>query len=120
MLGEDIILPAAGQGAIAVTVRSGDTRAGAAVRAINHRDTFVRVQAERLFLGALTASCRFPLGVLASLNGDTLTLNAAVWSLTEDSGIAHSISGPSKNYEQLSAELAVYFKTRGIDEIVTC
>lgn len=118
LLNEDIILPAAGQGSIAVTVRTGDEIVLEAVRPINNKDTYMCVQAERIFLGTLTASCRFPLGVLASLNGNSITINAAAWSLSVDDGIEKSITGPAGNYRDLAAQLAQYFKANGIDSLI--
>lgn len=119
LLPVEIILPAAGQGAIAVTVRDRDTMAADAVSAINHKPTYMRTHAERLFLGALTASCRFPLGVLATLHGNDMTITAEAWSPDADDGIQKSITGPAADYQDMAAELADYFKANGVDSLVS-
>ena len=118
LLGPDLILPAAGQGAIAVTARGDDAPIIELLERYNHKPTFIRVRAERLFLGALTATCRFPLGVFATINGDTLNLQAAAFSLDGARGIAHTVSGHTDDCAQLAAELAQWFKDNGIDDLV--
>jgi hydroxymethylbilane synthase len=46
----EIMLPAPGQGALAVTARAGDARAAEAARAVHHEPTALAVTAERAFL----------------------------------------------------------------------
>ncbi len=58
-------LPAAGQGAIAVQVRSDDERTRALASAMNDPSTMRAVSAERAFLAALEGGCQVPIGALA-------------------------------------------------------
>jgi hydroxymethylbilane synthase len=58
-------LPAAGQGAIAVQVRSDDSAIRSAVAKLNHAATEVATRAERAFLAALEGGCQVPIGALA-------------------------------------------------------
>jgi hydroxymethylbilane synthase len=58
-------LPAAGQGAIAVQVRSDDARLRALADAMNDAPTMRAVVAERAFLAALEGGCQVPIGALA-------------------------------------------------------
>jgi hydroxymethylbilane synthase len=58
-------LPAAGQGAIAVQVRSEDPAIRSAVAKLNHAATEVATRAERAFLAALEGGCQVPIGALA-------------------------------------------------------
>ena len=58
-------LPAAGQGAIAVQVRTDDARIGALADAMNDPSTMRAVVAERAFLAALEGGCQVPIGALA-------------------------------------------------------
>lgn len=58
-------LPAAGQGAIAVQVRSDDARIRALADAMNDPSTMRAVVAERAFLAALEGGCQVPIGALA-------------------------------------------------------
>ena len=71
-------LPAAGQGAIAITARTGDAGVAAMLAPILCAATGVSLAAERAFLGALDGSCRTPIGVHAMLDGHQLTLRGTV------------------------------------------
>jgi hydroxymethylbilane synthase len=60
-LAPSLMLPAPGQGALAVTVRAGDESLAAAVRrAVHHRPTALAVSAERAFLRRLEGGCQVP------------------------------------------------------------
>jgi hydroxymethylbilane synthase len=80
MLDADLILPAAGQGAIGIEARASDAVTLSLLEAINHRDTQICVSAERAMLAALDGSCRTPIGALAELDaaGRTVTLRGLV------------------------------------------
>ncbi len=66
----DVMLPAAGQGALAVEVRASDERLVHLVAAADHRPTRLAVQAERALLNALGGGCQVPIGVYASVDGE--------------------------------------------------
>jgi hydroxymethylbilane synthase len=70
-------LPAAGQGAIAVQVRSDDPAAMALFAALNHAPTMHAVRAERSFLAALEGGCQVPIGALV-MGSATLTLHGFI------------------------------------------
>lgn len=78
LLPEDF-LPAGGQGVIALQVRNDDDSAKTAVRAINHAETLLCLEAEREFLRLLQGDCGSPVGVLATLSGSTMTMRAQVF-----------------------------------------
>jgi hydroxymethylbilane synthase len=78
-LAVDDFVSAGGQGIIALQIRSGDTVNGALVEAVNHRDTLVCLEAEREFLRLLDGDCGSPIGVLATVNGSTMTMRAQVF-----------------------------------------
>ena len=61
----EVLLPAPGQGAIAVTVRRDDEQAMAAVRCFHDRRAAAAVGAERALLRALDGGCQVPVGALA-------------------------------------------------------
>lgn len=65
------ILPAPGQGAIAIECRGNDGRVIDALRALHHEDTARCVTAERNLLLELGGGCSLPLGALATVeNGE--------------------------------------------------
>lgn len=65
LLGSEIMLPAPGQGALAVECRESDAGVLAALAPLDHGPTRAAVLAERSLLAALEAGCSAPLGALA-------------------------------------------------------
>jgi hydroxymethylbilane synthase len=80
ILPPDDFLPAGGQGIIALEIRSGDDHARRIVDVVNDADTFLCLKAERKFLRLLQGDCGSPIGVLATLERDEMTLQAQVFS----------------------------------------
>lgn len=84
LLSADEVLPAAGQGALAVQCRADDSAMREYLSALHCPDTFDCVSAERAFLAALDGSCRTPIAAYATLDGDSLTLKGRLLS---DNGV---------------------------------
>ncbi|GHV56552.1 porphobilinogen deaminase [Deltaproteobacteria bacterium] len=59
------MLPAVGQGALALEIRQDDARTAEIVRALHHRPTGLALAAERGFLGFLGGGCQLPVAALA-------------------------------------------------------
>lgn len=78
ILDTEEFVPAAGQGAIAITVRADDAATRAALAPILHAETGIALEAERAFLTVLDGSCRTPIGAFAELAGETLLFHALV------------------------------------------
>lgn len=76
----ELMLPAAGQGAIAIECREDDREAVHIARAINDPTTFAAVQAERALVKFLGGGCEMPIAALATAEGDRLRLRGAVLS----------------------------------------
>jgi len=72
----DVVAPAPGQGALAVQVRRSDVRLMQLVSEIDEQDIRLAVEAEREVLRATGGTCRAPVGALAAISGDELTLLA--------------------------------------------
>jgi hydroxymethylbilane synthase len=64
------LVPAPGQGTLALEARIGDDRAAAAVRAITDAPTWDALRAERTLVTRLDASCNTPLGAYATVGED--------------------------------------------------
>ncbi|MGH2704665.1 MAG: hydroxymethylbilane synthase [Actinomycetota bacterium] len=80
ILDHDVLLPAPGQGALAVEVRSTDTALARVVAALDDAATRIAVTAERAVLRALGGGCMLPLATLAIVEDRTLTIHAAATS----------------------------------------
>jgi hydroxymethylbilane synthase len=76
-----VMVPAAGQGALAVEARAEDARVTALVQALDHRPTRLATSAERAFLARLDGGCQTPIGVLATWIADGMTLTGVVADL---------------------------------------
>lgn len=77
----DVLIPAAGQGAIAIEARQNDAEIATLLEKITDRDTLRAVTAERFVLGALEGGCQVPMGIHAEIDGAVMDLCAFVASL---------------------------------------
>jgi hydroxymethylbilane synthase len=78
LLTREGFIPAGGQGVIALQIRSKDESTRELVRRVNHPKTFLCLRAEREFLRLLQADCDSPVGVLAEVVNQEMTLYAQV------------------------------------------
>jgi hydroxymethylbilane synthase len=74
-------IPAIGQGALGIEVRSGDERIRRILAPLNHRDSAIAVQAERSLLIELEGGCQVPIGGHALISGKNIELVGLVASL---------------------------------------
>jgi len=66
----EAMLPAVGQGVLAIESRENDTETHRILESVNHEPTRLIVQAERALLAALNGSCGTPIGSFAQWNND--------------------------------------------------
>jgi hydroxymethylbilane synthase len=76
VLETSVMLPAPGQGALAVECRDDDRVTVSILGSLDHPATRQCVAAERALLAGLEAGCSAPVGALASVDGDDLVLDA--------------------------------------------
>lgn len=74
----EIMLPAVGQGALAVQCRADDHEVLALIREIHDEKTALAVTAERAFLHAFEGSCHLPLAAFGEVIGDEVRLTGLV------------------------------------------
>lgn len=72
------IVPAGGQGALALQVRKSDHHLTNILQKINHLDTQICVKTERSFLRELGASCTTPVGAFAYIENNKLFFKTAI------------------------------------------
>lgn len=118
VLGEDIILPAVGQGALGVETRSHDTQTAKLVGVLNDAGSQACVAAERALLHALQGGCQVPLGALAVLRGGELHLDAGVFSASGLEYVRCSENGPPEEAQQIGCRLAAALIESGADKIL--
>ncbi len=103
----DEVVPAAGQGTIAVQVRRGDTEVERIVSRINDEQTMLASDCERAFARAIGGDCYVPAGAHASVNGRSLTLVGMIASPDGRTVLKKSITStdPTRLGESLGEEL---------------
>lgn len=100
----DELLPAAGQGILAVQGRAGEPHA--------YLDGFFDAEAtrcalaERAFVRELDGGCSSPIAAHATVNGDTLTLTGLYYETDSDDYRLDKISGAASRAAELGVELA--------------
>lgn len=120
----DQMLPAVGQGALAIEARVDHPRVKGLIAALDHRPTALAVSAERALLGALEGGCQVPIGAHATweTGGDrgagTLALAAYVGSLDGSRSVRGERVRLADDPEGLGVFLAAELVERGADEIL--
>ncbi|WP_165171692.1 hydroxymethylbilane synthase [Adlercreutzia sp. ZJ242] len=112
----DVMLPAPGQGVIAVECAEDRPEVLEVLRCVNHEASERAARAERAFLGALEGGCQTPLGAHATCARGAITLDAAVFGLDGERCVRVSVSGPDP--EDVGAQAARAALRRGADEIM--
>lgn len=112
-------LPAAGQGAIAVEIRSDDDDLEDILKALHHEETWVAVRAERSFLAALEGGCQVPIGALTQ-SGETsgLTLHGFVSDVRGRDVVRGSMIVDRDSPESAGRSLAADLRTRGASSLL--
>jgi hydroxymethylbilane synthase len=104
------MLPAPGQGALAVECRSTDTELLGWLAQVDDPDSSAAVRAERAVLAALEAGCSAPVGALAEVaegvDGAELSLRAVVAAVDGSDALRRSLVGAVEDAEALGARLA--------------
>ena len=115
---EDRMVPAAGQGALAIQVRSGDEETAAAVRAIGDPAAFAELRAERACFTRLDADCSTPIGVHAKVSGDVLRIGAFVGLPDGAEWIRDELEADAADPEAVGTELARRLLGAGAAELL--
>ena len=100
------MLPAVAQGAIGIERRAADDRVAALLAPIHHRDTGLRLAAERAFLAELDGSCATPIAGLALLEGGDLWLRGEILRIDGSEALADDIRGPVADGAAMGRSLA--------------
>jgi hydroxymethylbilane synthase len=115
----EVCLPAPGQGIVAIEIR---TDAAAAVREavqrISDADAEAALTAERAVVRALGGSCQMPLGVLAELNGQALTVRGLVAGLDGRRIIRATVNGNRGGAAAAGDKLAAELLSRGAGDVL--
>jgi hydroxymethylbilane synthase len=112
------MLPAIGQGALAIEARAGDARVIAVCRALSDRNAEVTVAAERALLAGLGAGCRTPVAGHAVVDGDDVVLSGLVGRPDASEILREQSRGPAARAAAIGAALADRLLARGAARIL--
>jgi hydroxymethylbilane synthase len=114
------VVPAAGQGALALEIREGDEEMLRILRPLHHEATAACVAAEREFQRRLEGGCQVPMGAYAEASEDgLLRLTACLASLDGRRIIRESQTGSLDDPMSIAQALETTVNSRGAQEILS-
>lgn len=118
LLPPDIMLPAVGQGVLAVEARADDTEILHLLQGINDRTAAITAAAERAFLQRLEGGCQVPVGVFAELVAGELNVTGIIASLDGAKVIRRSRRGDPESAIKVGTVLAEELLSSGGSDIL--
>ena len=118
ILEPEVMLPAVGQGALGIETRVGDDAVNELLSPLDDPQTRVAVSAERALLAALGGGCQVPLGAHAVVEGERLSLLAAVISGDGERAIRVAVAGEKDAPEELGRGAAAQLLEQGARELM--
>lgn len=117
----DELVPCAGQGALAITARAGETSARAAASALDDAETHLCLRAERALVRGLDADCHSAMGAHATRDRATgaLTLRAFAGRADGSAWLRDALTvAPGDDPEALGAAVAARMLSAGVDSVL--
>ncbi len=112
------MMPAPGQGALAVECRASDADLAELLASVDDPVSHRATSAERAVLAALHAGCSAPVGAYAA-GTELLHLTAVVAAVDGGSAVRASASGPAGEAARLGADVAAELLRRGAAQYMT-
>ncbi len=116
--GIDQMVPAPGQGALALEARADDAAARQAAAAITDAAALTELTAERAAVVMLEASCSTPVGICARLTGDTLTLHGYAGLADGSEWVRDRLDGEATDPAALGSALGERMLAAGARDIL--
>ena len=114
----DRLVPAAGQGCLALEARADDDEARAAAAAITDPNAVAALTAERALVAALEADCRTPVAAHAAVRDGDLSLSAFAAAPEGDAWVSDRLSGAAGNPAALGRELGARMLAAGAADVI--
>ena len=114
----DEMLPAPGQGALAIECREGEPELAALLRTVTDQASVAAVTAERSLLEALEAGCSAPIGAYAA-GAEQLRMRAAVMSPDGSRVLRAHGAAPGADAWQLGRDLAAQLLRSGASDLIS-
>jgi len=113
------MLPAAGQGALALQCRADNTAVRKLLAALDDPPTHEAVLAERAVVAHLNGDCHSPIGALAQISGDDMTLVAAVGARDGNPPVIRAGGcGPRSEAMGIASGVCTVLKQQGADKLL--
>ena len=112
ILSREVMLPAVGQGVLAIECRAGDDGLRRLLDPLHDPGSAACADAERAMLAALDGSCRTPIAGLAELDGDRLVIEGLLLKLDGSGEVRAWRAGGISDAEALGSELGRELKSR--------
>lgn len=113
------MLPAVGQGALAIESRSDDEELVNLLASLEDERTRAACMAERSLLRALGGGCQLPIAAHALLQEGVLRLHGLVAAINGETIIRDALAGKTAEAEQLGSDLALRLRERGASTLIT-
>ena len=113
------MIPAVGQGALAIETRADDMSLRQALAFLNDQDTAAAATAERAFLAAINGSCQVPVGVYGTVRNGTLTLQSIITAPDGSQVCRTTTQGPVADSAAIGKEAACTLLDDGGRRILT-
>jgi hydroxymethylbilane synthase len=114
----EVMVPAAGQGALALQVRADDEATSEATAAVNDLQAMRELTAERTVVALLDATCASPLGAHASVEGDRIAIEAFVGLPNGSEWLRDRIEGAAEEPTLAGAELVQRLLATGARDLL--
>ncbi|HVN49563.1 MAG TPA: hydroxymethylbilane synthase [Bacteroidota bacterium] len=118
ILSFELMLPAVGQGALAIETRIDDLRSNNILHSLHHQPTADAITAERALLRELEGGCQIPIGAWSRIQGTELHLEAVIGNLDGTTIIRDHYTGTISDADRIGVELAQKLLSRGGKEIL--
>jgi hydroxymethylbilane synthase len=118
LIDKHVLVPAAGQGTLAIEIRSKDDDLRALLEPVHHPLTAAASTAERAVLRKLEGGCQVPLGVYAEASDDGLVRVIAAMAAPDGSNMIRAeATGTADDPESLAGGIETLLRNRGADAI---
>ncbi|MEX0824978.1 MAG: hydroxymethylbilane synthase [Pirellulaceae bacterium] len=114
----EVMLPAPGQGALGIETRADDERAISILASLDDAESRAAVTAERSLLRELSGGCLAPIAALGTVDGNRLSLRAAVLSADGQQRLDHQATGRVDQAASLGVEVAAVLHEQGADALI--
>jgi hydroxymethylbilane synthase len=118
IISADDSIPAVGQGALGIEIKSDRTDLIDVLAPLNHTETEQCVEAERGFSRTLAGSCTVPLGAYATKQASTISITGFVASVDGKQMLRETMAGDANDAESIGKALANKLISLGADKIL--